>query len=186
MGNRSYLTPREKAELVEFVAASGQSYERYKEWCGLHHVTNIWTPQYFNTWVQRRRAKVQTARAEHQEHVKKQSTYDKERRLFEYERDLELVNKALRYATKGRPHDCPYCKEVHEPYVSPAEILKLLDIKRKHLESIAKERGEWMRPESTESNEPNARERLRLVSTQLLAQAKETKVVEGTYVVAGT
>lgn len=183
MATRSYLTPREKNELVEYIAASGQSYERYLDWCDRHQVTNRWTEKYFATWVQRRRRKVQVQREEYREHVRKQSTYDKERRLFELERDLEMINKSLGFAGKAKPHICSKCQEDHL-IPTPEQILKLIDLKRKHIESISKERGEWMRPESVESNEPNARERLRLISTQLLAEAKETKIIDGTIVVA--
>jgi hypothetical protein len=183
MGVKAYLSTREKEELVDFIAGTGENYQRYLDWCEQHQVLNRWTEKYFHTWIQRRRGKIVVARNKYKEEVRRLSLYDKERRIVELERSVDVINSHLVAADSDHTtHTCKTCGASHE-IVGPEVAIKLMEQKRKLLEAIAKERNEWLKPESTASNEPTARERLTAISMALLANATETDIVDGTVVV---
>ncbi len=172
------MSAREKDELVKFVAATGENYDRYLDWCDKRDIKPF-TKGYLHTWIQRRRHKVQVAREEHKEEVRRVNTFSKERRLDELERDIDIINTQLVLAGVD-PHSCTECGK---PHVNVELLIKLTEQKRKLLEAIAKERNELGKPLDESDGDGSARDRLRLLSRAALASPKETKIIEGTVVV---
>lgn len=164
-GIKSYMSAREKAELVKFIAVTGENYDRYIEWCQQRQIKPF-TKKYLHTWVQRRRLKVKDARKVHEEEVRKLSMYDKERRIEQLEGDVNILN-----------------GQIEKTFDIPELQLKLIEQKRKTMEAIAKERNEWLKPESKETSGAAAADRLGNLAVALL-NAKETKTVDGVVVVA--
>ena len=181
-GIKSYLSAREKTELLEFIAATGENYDRYLDLCEKRG----WKPfskKYLHTWLQRRRPKLQLAREKHKEEVRRMSMYDKTRRLEELENSVLTINSHL--VMQGiEDHSCTRCGSVHAA-TSPDMVIKLMEQKRKLLEAIAKERNEWLK-ESANSEAESTRDRLREAVTKALTEAKETKVFDGKVIVASS
>lgn len=177
----SYLSAREKAELVQFIAATGENYDRYLDYCSKRG----WKPfsrKYLHTWIQRKREKVKVARDQHATEVRKMSTYDKERRIDDLERSVEVINSHILVQTV-EDHDCTRCGSLHS-VLSPDMVIKLMEQKRKLLEAIAKERNEWLKDTASKGVE-STRDRLDAAITKVLAETKEAKVFDGTFKVVG-
>ncbi len=180
MGLKSYLSANEKKDLIEFVAATGENYSRYLEFCEKRG----WRPysqKYLHTWIQRRRAKVQEMRATHREEVRRLSIYDRERRIMELERAAEIIKARVIEQTDGE-HECPECSHMH--FTKSDMIVKLLEQQRKILEAIARERNEWQK-EDEKKDGFTARDKLRAASIAALGSAKETQIIDGVVVVGG-
>lgn len=181
MGQKSYLSAREKDELLQFVAATGENYDRYLDLCAKRG----WKPfsqKYLHTWIQRRRTKFQIARERHREEVRKLSIFDKQRRIEDLEGSVKVINEHLVRETIN-DHECSRCGMLHT--VLSAEItIKLMEQKRKLLEAIAKERNEWGK-ESKENSGESARDKLRSGLAKALESAKNTQIIDGRYVVVG-
>lgn len=135
MGNRSYLSRQEKYDLLKFVAATGENYQRYLEWARAKHVENVFSENYFHTWVARRRTILQEERARIRDEVRRMSVYDKDRRLQELERVSEYLLDEMEHM---RIHD--QCSKTCNPMNM---FLKLSEQHRKTMETIARERGEF-------------------------------------------
>lgn len=163
-GIKSFLSAAEKKDLIQFIASTGENYGRYLEYCEQRG----WRPfsqKYLHTWIQRRRDLVRGARQEHREQVRKMSMYDKERRV----EDLEHVADTLK-------------KEINK-VEDPRILVSLTEQLRKIFEAIAKERGEWLKDEPIETKEITVRDRLKQGLDNMLAQAKETKIIDGSFIV---
>jgi hypothetical protein len=161
-GIKSFLSRSEKKDLIQFIAATGENYERYSEYCE----TRGWkkfTPGYLHTWIQRHRPKIQEAREEHREEVRKTSMYDKNRRI----QDLEAIADRLK-------------KSIDKFQDDPKILVSLAEQLRKTHESIAKERGEYLKSESDFTKDVSVRDRLKQGFESMLAKAKEAEVIEGT------
>lgn len=139
-GIKAYLSKREKSELVEFVAAVGENYDRYLEWCEKHSAKPF-SRNYFKRWVQRRRYIIQQIRLKQKDEIRRLSTYNKDRRLEELERVSEYLLSTI---------DQMVSHDVCSPTCKPVEtLIKLMEQHRKTLEAIAKERGEFNKPEES-------------------------------------
>jgi hypothetical protein len=160
-GIKSFLSTAEKKDLVNFIAATGENYERYLEYCK-QRGWRPFTAKYLHTWIQRRRSKVQDARQEHREEVRKMSMYDRERRV----NDLESIADTLK-------------KSMDKVSDDPKTLVALSEQLRKTFEAIAKERGEWLKEAPIQTG-PTARDRLKAGLDSYLAEAKEAKVIDGT------
>lgn len=181
-GIKSYLSAREKHELLEFIAATGENYDRYLDLCEKRG----WKPfskKYLHTWIQRRRGKVQIAREKHKEEVRKLSMYDKTRRIEELENAVAVLNSHM-VAVQVEDHNCNRCGLIHA-VASPDTVIRLMEQKRKLLEAIAKERNEWLR-EGTSNQAESTRDRLREAVAKALTQANETKIIDGEVIVAAS
>lgn len=126
-GIKSYLTPRLKRELVHFIAVNGENYERYYQWTEAKGV-KAFSKAYLHNWVYKRLDKIKEVRTEFDEAVRRQSTFDRERRVDELEQDINKLN-VLFFSNTDRP-------DIQ---------LKIIEAKRKVIESISKERGEFMK-----------------------------------------
>lgn len=161
-GIKSFLSSNEKKDLVQFIASTGENYQRYLEYCN-QRGWRPFTEKYLHTWIQRRRAKIQDARQEHREEVRKKSMYDKERRVH----DLEVVADTIK-------------KAIDKVQDDPKTLIALTEQLRKTLEAIAKERGEWLKAEPEVAQGASVRDRLKQNFDAMLAEAKEAKIIEGT------
>lgn len=139
MGHKAYLSRMEKLDLIKFIAATGESYVRYVEWAKAKHVENVFTERYFHTWVQRRRPQITEERARIRDEVRRMSTYDKDRRLQELEKVAEFLLDEMEHM---RIHDV--CSKTCKPIET---FLRLAEQQRKTLETIARERGEFNKPD---------------------------------------
>lgn len=172
MGQKSYLSAREKLELIDFLAATGENYERYKEWAEQRGVKPF-SQKYLHTWIQRRRYKFQQAREKHKEEVRRMSMYTRERRIEELEKDLEL----LKFQLINDTHNCTKCGALHG--IKPDDIIKITEARRKISEAIAKERNEWLKPETSEGSELSTRDRIRSKLTEMLESGTKTTIIDG-------
>lgn len=169
------MSAREKEELVDFIAATGENYQRYLEWAEKKGVKPF-TQGYLHTWVQRRRIKVQKSRELHIEHVRQLNSYTRKKRISEYEKDINRINALL----DGDSHTCSHCSEIHYA-ISPETIIKLTEQKRRNLESIAKERNEWQRPDdNSQDNALSSKQRLDTAIAALLPQGEKAEVIDST------
>lgn len=181
-GIKAFLSAREKAELIDFIAATGENYERYLDYCARRGWT-AFTQKYLHTWLQRRRAKLQLAREKHKEEVRRISMFDKQRRIEELEASVQIINSHIVMQTV-EDHNCSRCGLAHS-VLSPDMVIKLMEQKRKTLEAIAKERNEWLK-EVSSGREDSTRDRLREAVTKALSQTKEAKVFDGAVLMASS
>lgn len=160
-GIKAFLSAAERKDLVKFVAATGENYERYLEYC-TQRGWRPFTQKYFHTWIQRRRQYVQAERQVHREEVRKMSMYDKERRVSDLEHLADTLKKQI-------------TKNVEDPRV----LVSLSEQLGKTLERIAKERGEWLKGEE-QARDVTPRDRLISGFDKYLSEAKEATIIEGT------
>ena len=64
MGNARYLTYRQEADLVEWVAARGQNYQQYLQFCDHYDVKQRYTEYYFKRWCDKKRPRLKMKREE--------------------------------------------------------------------------------------------------------------------------
>ena len=117
------LSERQKELLLDFVCVNGEIYAKYAEWAprmGLR----VFSHRYFRNWVQRHRAKIQTERILIAHRGRTMSVIDRKARLSHLESDLFELDTNISGA-------------------APEILIKLIEQKRKVLQAIAIERGEW-------------------------------------------
>ncbi|MDE2104987.1 MAG: hypothetical protein KGL39_47555 [Patescibacteria group bacterium] len=140
MAHTSFLTPEEKRSLLDWIGAHGEGYPGYLDWCEREAIPNErrFTKASYGSWVQRRRLKVQASRANHREESRRQSRMDREARMLA----LEATFARLDQLTRNSGVD------------DPDKLVRLEEQKRKTLEAIAKERGEWLSKEQFNQTKP--------------------------------
>lgn len=166
MGIKSFLSTNEKKELMEFIASTGENYDRYLEYCAKRE----WKPftrGYLHTWVHRHRDKIRMYRQEHREEVRRLSMYDKERRI----EDLEDLADELKVQINMSKND-------------PRTLIALSEQLRKTFEAIAKERGEWLKAEESRNEGATTRDRLTEIARNIITQGTKTQIVDGRVIVA--
>lgn len=159
-GIKSFLSSKEKKDLIQFIASTGENYDRYLEYCS-QRGWKPFTKAYLHTWCQRKRAQIQAARSDHKEEVRKMSMYDKERRIA----DLERLADQLKVA-------------INKSLDDPRMLISLSDQLGKTFERIAKERGEWLKGEGEHKPSEDIRDRLKAGLVDFLSSAKEAKIIE--------
>lgn len=127
---------------MEFVAGKGENYPRYLQWCEERHIPGEcrFKEAYFHKWVGKHRPTVQRKREEHKAEVRAESIYDRQSRLRILEASLERLEAAAQALGENEKFD-------------PGDLVRLEEQKRKTLESIAKERGEFGTKPSADSDE---------------------------------
>lgn len=150
-GIKSFLSKRDKEDLVRFVAQTGENYDRYLEWCNKRNAKPF-SKGYFHQWIQRRRSIVQEERLRQKEEVRRLSMYDRQRRLEELERVSEYILEQMDWL---RAHEL--CRDSCKPLDS---MMRLVEQHRRQMEAISKERGEWNKPDQ----QPNAGETRSLIA----------------------
>ena len=126
---RRFLTKPEQDSLIEWAAEHGENYERYIRWADENHIAqdNRFSNTYFRRWVQRRRPQVQNMRQRHMLDVRAGSLMDREGRLRKLEEDFARLELAA----------------VQLGSDEPKTLVMVIEQRRKVLEAIAKERGEY-------------------------------------------
>lgn len=125
----SFLSDKERTDLISFVAGTGENYDRYLEWAAKRDVT-VYTKAYFHRWVQKWRSAIQTARVKHIADVRAGAQYTRNKRLETLQDAAERLLSVIE--REGLPVDA---------------LLKAEEQLRKTLESIAKETGEFNKPD---------------------------------------
>lgn len=140
---KAYLSQAESESLVNWLVAHGGTYPKYAIWCEDNKIaTDVrFTPAYFRNWMQRKRALIQKTRASHRQAIRDASVMDRAARLTSLEHTLGRLERTI-MSTED---------------LSPDSLVRLEEQKRKTLESIAKERGEFNRaPEEDPAAKPAA------------------------------
>lgn len=124
-----YLTRPEMDSLIEWVAEHGDNYDRYTRWADENHIPDEhrFTRAYLSRWIQRRRRAVQDTRQRHMLDVRAGSLLDRTGRLRKLEEDFARLELAARLLESS----------------DPKMLVAVIEQRRKLLESIAKERGEY-------------------------------------------
>lgn len=140
---KSFLQPQEFKDLIEHVAAHGENYDRYLNWCNEHNIPeeNRYTRQYYHRWTQvpKNKSLIRAAKAEHALAVRREMTLTKDMRVAELQASASRIREEI-----GRQldtHECEVC-ECHNSK-SVDTMIKLEEQLRKTLESISKEMGEF-------------------------------------------
>lgn len=151
------LSKNEKDELARFVAGTGENYSRYVTYA-TERGWYIFTRDYFRRWVQNHRNLVKKHRAENETRIQQVSMMGKELRVAELESDLQMLNFTLDNDLSVE-HVCEPCSTDSSPVyhtpLRPEMLLKYLDQKRKLLQAISQERGEWNRPDESKKEVPS-------------------------------
>lgn len=125
----SFLSDKERQDLISFVGGTGENYDRYLEWAAKRDVT-VYTKAYFHRWVQKWRSAIQDARVKHIADVRAGAQYTRTKRLETLQNSTERLLAVIQ--REGLPVDA---------------LLKAEEQLRKQLESIAKETGEFNKPD---------------------------------------
>jgi hypothetical protein len=130
MGVKAFLSAAEKADLMRWIAAKGENYDRYIDWCVQNRIPEHkrFTQNYLHRWIARRRRQIQVLRAEHQAGVRKASLLDKEQRVAILEEQVARIRRALDEAE------------------TVDQMVKLEEALGRALDRIARERGEFGKP----------------------------------------
>lgn len=173
MGNKQIYTKNEQETILRHVAGASEGYHVYSDladrlWPG----ERKFTPYYYKIWINRRRDRLREMREEVKEEVKKASMLNKVSRIEELEESVRMLNDALAEDVIST-HLCDVCEKKHSP-ISAADLTKLLEQKRRTLESIAKERNEWLKDEKKDdSAERDGKEDLRIAALRFLNREQE-------------
>ncbi len=138
--SQSFYSVTEEDLLVRHIAAHGERYRDYIDWCNTHDI-----PEHrrlketsFPRWVQRRRMMVKNIREQARQEIIKTSNFPRAKRIQELEGTIERLNDML---------------EMEQ--LTASDLIRIEEQRRKTLEQIAKERGEWLKPpEDDEDKDP--------------------------------
>lgn len=172
-----YLTTAEEAKLVLFVAAKGENYGRFLDWCDMNEVPEArrFSPSYFHTWISRHHKAVVAARAVVADDVRRASTFDRDRRIRELEESCARIKadiKAFKTLEESvYDDDGEIVTRRVTSYLD--QRLRLEDLLGRQTERIAKERGEFNKADAapTGSNQMNElnRQMMQAFSPKFLA-----------------
>lgn len=132
---KAYLSPAEVADLVKHVAEHGSNYEKYQQWAERNGVEQQFTQNSLQNWIQRRRPQVIAEREKFEEEVRVESTMTRGQRLRMLEETLDRLHNIFMDPESG---------------VEVEVLVKVAEQERKHMEAIAKDRGEFGKPPPTE------------------------------------
>ena len=164
------LSERQKELLLDFVCANGEIYAKYAEWAprmGLR----VFSHRYFRNWVQRHRAKIQTERILIAHRGRTMSVIDRKARLSHLESDLFELDTNISGA-------------------APEILIKLIEQKRKVLQAIAIERGEWNAKEDPHEGLKELQKQIitnmaRAAKALVTAEDEDNPPVEGVFLELG-
>lgn len=120
---RKGLNERQKRLLATYIALNGENYQRYADWARGQGIP-LFTPAYLHRWVNKNRPEIRLERGVIYERLRMKSQLDRESRLAHLEEDVLRLDHLLRDADADLS-------------------IKLIEQKRKCLQAIAEERGEW-------------------------------------------
>jgi hypothetical protein len=127
-----YLTQAERAELVNWLIEGGKNYDSYLGFCTKFGIpaSRQWTKKYFTLWCHRHRKSLQVQEERRLSVLRRGSSWDREKRLRTLEDTLERLEIAIAILMKEKPLDV-------------GKLVRAEEQKRRTVEQIAKERGEW-------------------------------------------
>jgi len=158
---QSFLTTAQKRDLVRYVVANGQSYKNYLRWADANLIPpeSRYTERSFKAWCDKRRRVIQEVRQDYRVAVRQSSIYDRELRISKLEAGVTRMDAAIEALDAAG-----------DKYVD--NLVRLEEQKRKLMETIAKERGEWGNKPTEENQMAN-----QLAATMMSVFA-EQKVAE--------
>ena len=115
-------------------------------------VVNRFSEAYFYKWYGRKKPKIDVEKAMLQHVQREFSIMDKQERIKELENDLIRIETRITESESFEDHECSECGKAHKR-LTPGDLSRLLETKRKLSEAIAKERGEWnTRPDTKDGS----------------------------------
>lgn len=128
---KAYLTRPQMASYLTWAGGAGSAYEEYIQWCNRNFipVDKRFTRASHKVWIQRHRKQLIQCREEHREALRIVSRMGREDRVRAHEESLIRVEALIRSTEM----------------LKISEYVALEEQKRKILESIARERGEYNR-----------------------------------------
>ena len=129
--------------LLDYIVAHGGSYRLYLLFCEETGVKEDrrYTEATYRNWQARRRDRILQKREEQKRILREGSLLDRKNRLQMLEADVARIEMAL-------------ADRAHQEIVDPLVDIRLMEQKRKLLESISRERGEFgVKPEDGEAEE---------------------------------
>ena len=157
----AFLTQPQKKQLIRYIAGAGENYGKYLEFCKQFGLKEF-SPAYLRRWVQRHREKIQIEREIVKMEIAEAAAYGRKRRVAELEADLERINYRIANIEVAA-HTCLECGDVHD--ISLDLLMKATEAKRKLMQAIATELGEW------NQNKPPEAEAVDFFSVQVLKNA---------------
>lgn len=181
--NKAYLSKKLKKDLMRYIAAAGESYTRYEEWCDSLQIPSErrFTYYYFRNWCHRHRDEINYFKNLRDEQIRQFSTLDKESRVRELESDIDRINAILRSETVNGDfivHECSKCGEFHDA-LDPNIVIKLIEQKRRDMETLSKERNEWMKADATVNSTSSPVSVARDSALRKLQRPQEEEVIDG-------
>lgn len=127
-----FLLPSQIVLLEEYVALDDPSYDGYMKWCNNNNIDPKmrFTPRYFLNWKRRRGKTIKAIREKFSAGVGRGVVFDRRHRLAALEDDLVLIKVAMESLL---PTQAGYTDD----------LIKLSEQKRRVLQAIAQQRGEW-------------------------------------------
>lgn len=171
-----YLSTTEEDLLIRHVAAHGERYRDFVDWCDEKEIPphRRFTMLSYRKWVQRHRQTIKDLREKARQETLKTSKFHRASRLKELEDTMVRIGALLDGTLEGK---LP---------LTVSDIVRLEEQRRKTLEHIAKERGEWLKPpeEDTggdEYGDPVAREFLKFFEEERRRVESAKDVSPGTF-----
>lgn len=157
----SYLTPTQRQDLLKHLSEYGTNYERYLRWASDNGLENdrIYSAAYVRKLFFRKRDIIRKITEENFKKVRRDSTMDRAKRIEALEDSYARLERAARGVP---PEDITGLTRVEEQ-------------KRRILEAIAKERGEFGK--SPEDNDENESNRMMREIFSELSRSQNAKVV---------
>lgn len=131
-----FLSKQQQLDLIEWLAVnSDKRYDLYTEWCA-RTGAKPFSPNYLRTWTQNHRELIQKAREQHRREARAESVMARTQRLHALEDSFIRLDELSK--SEG---------------LTSVDVVRLEDQKRKTLEAIARERGEWGIKDDAEDEE---------------------------------
>jgi len=124
------ISQAQKRDLLSFVAGAGENFDFYLKFCERFNIPTF-SRYYWRTWVQRHRAEVQRLRKEHLLAVAAEARFGRKERQEALQADIDRLEQIL-----VKQND-------EEDELTVDQVVKIMDQKRKNMEALAKEMGEW-------------------------------------------
>jgi hypothetical protein len=121
----AYLTPPQEKNLIDYVVGHSEAYAHFVHWADREELPpeRRYTEASWRVWLQRHRAQIKAVREAHRQATWTGSTFDRKKRLQELEESYEKL--------RGLISD------------DPKTVIAIEEQKRKLLEFISRERGEF-------------------------------------------
>lgn len=144
------ITDNQKKDLLSYIAGAGENYQSYEMFCDRMFIPKF-TPQYLRTWIQRHRRTIQELRAEHIAAVASEARLGRKERIALLEDKVARIEQEIESLAED---------------ITVDGLVKLIEMQRKLLDSIAIERGE-----KNKASEDDPAEQAKSIAQAQLANA---------------